>query len=77
MIKLAALIRMARPLLVTGAVMVYALGLAMGFAARGYIDWPAALANKKGLALEGARDRVSLGGSSRGRGGYFRLRCQT
>lgn len=44
MIKLAALVRMARPLLVTGAVVVYALGLAMGFAARGYIDWPAALA---------------------------------
>ena len=44
MLKLAALIRMARPLLVTGAILVYALGLAMGYAARGRIDWPAALA---------------------------------
>jgi 1,4-dihydroxy-2-naphthoate octaprenyltransferase len=44
MTKLKALIRLARPVLVLGAILVYALGVAMGFAARGRVDWPAALA---------------------------------
>ena len=42
--KLTDLIRMARPLILLAGVLAYALGLAMGFAAQGWIDWAAALA---------------------------------